>query len=86
MIILIDGDVEHHFFTMLVHHGSSKLQKLRMTLSATIKRSTGFLSQSVREDLATGLRTFRTGVSLVTDTGEHLLISGSVMTAAISFQ
>ena len=49
-----------------------------MTLFVTTIRSTGSLNPSVREDSATGLRTYRTGLYHVTDIGVLLLISGSV--------
>ena len=49
-----------------------------MTLSEIITQLTGYLRASVRDVLAHGLRTFRTGASAVTVIGELLLMYGSV--------
>ena len=52
------------------------IAKYRLLIRTTIQ-STGFLRASARDVSATGLRTFRTGESHATDTGAHLLTSGS---------
>ena len=57
-----------------------------MTLSVTIIQLTGFLRLSEQDVSEHGLKTYRTGVSAVTDTGAHLLISGSVTSAVRCIQ